>query len=62
MKNFAVRSISGFLILLFLLYIAPILGVQWVMEGNFGRALIVPIAVVGGWGSLYLYRFITKDS
>ncbi len=60
MRDFFVRAISGFLILLFLLYVAPTLNIEWVQTESPYRVWIVPIAIIGGWGGLYLYKKIEK--
>jgi len=60
MKNFLIRAISGLVILCFLLYVAPILNIDWVQEGNPSRIFIAPVALAGGWLSLYVYKAVKK--
>ncbi|MFS0883039.1 hypothetical protein [Metabacillus niabensis] len=62
MKDFLIRAVSGIVILLFLLYVVPIFNIDWLQEGNPNRIFSVPIALVGGWLSLYLYKAIKKNN
>ncbi|TXC92771.1 hypothetical protein FS935_00795 [Metabacillus litoralis] len=61
MKYFFIRASSGIVILLFLLFVAPNFNIDWVQEGNPKRIFAVPIALVGGWLSLYFYKVIKKN-
>lgn len=61
MKYFFIRAFSGIVILLFLLFVAPNFNIDWVQEGNLKRIFAVPIALVGGWLSLYFYKVIKEN-
>ncbi len=56
MKEFLIRALSGFLLLFFLLYVGPMMNIGWLQSDSPYRMLVVPIAIVGGWGTLLLYK------
>ncbi|GAE33664.1 hypothetical protein [Halalkalibacter akibai] len=60
MKDFFIRAISGFIILFLLLYIAPMLQMEWVQPGSPYRFMIVPLALVGGWACLFFFKRFEK--
>ncbi|RXI96584.1 hypothetical protein DS745_23055 [Anaerobacillus alkaliphilus] len=60
MKEFLIRVVSGFLLLFFLLYIGPMMNIGWLQADSPSRMLVVPIALVGGWGTLLLYKKFVK--
>ncbi|MDV2682926.1 hypothetical protein RYX56_00915 [Alkalihalophilus lindianensis] len=61
MIDYGVRALSGFLILMFLLFVAPLTNIEWLQPGHPYRFIIVPIALIGGWGCLFLYKKVKKQ-
>ncbi|ADC51307.1 hypothetical protein BpOF4_16310 [Alkalihalophilus pseudofirmus OF4] len=56
MIDYVIRAAAGFVILLILLFLGPYTNIEWLQPSSPYRFLIVPIALIGSWVCLYLYR------